>query len=129
MVPVIRAYNIPAAIVPDLLQAAAMNTADAYKKVPGITPKIRAAAGMAVKYAYVDAFKLVYLVAIAFGVLSIIGTFPAYDPVQDACRLYANIWAAAIFTRSIPPERKTLMRAIHMENETGGPRAAEVVEV
>ena len=85
MAPVIRQYNIPAATVPDLLQAATENTADAYEEVPGITPKIISAAGLAVKYAYVDAFRLVYLVAIAFGVLSIVGTSSLYKPRSEFC--------------------------------------------
>lgn len=93
MAPVIRENNIPAAVVPDLLQAAALNTADAYSDVPGITPNIIAAAGMAVKRAYVDAFSLVYLVAIAFGVLSLIGTSLAAAPLRyrSTCRSYANV--------------------------------------
>ena len=109
MAPVIRNYNVPAAVVPDLLQAAALNTADAYDALPSsITPRILAATQMAVKYAYADAFKLVYLVAIAFGVLAI---------------------TAAAFTKTIPKERKTLQRAIRMENEASGPKAAEVAGV
>ena len=59
---------------------------------------------MAVKYAYVDAFKLVYLVALAFGGLAIV---------------------AASLTKTIPKERKTSERAIHMENESGGAKTAE----
>ena len=105
MAPVIQSNNIPKSAVQDLLAAAAVNTPDSYEAVPGITPKIIAEAAMAVKYAYVDAFKLVYLVAIAFGVLAII---------------------AASFTRTIPKERKTQVRAIRMENEASGPKAAEV---
>ena len=106
MAPVIHNYNVPASVVPDLLQAAALNTADAYAALPkSITPSVLAATQMAVKYAYVDAFKLVYLVAIAFGVLAI---------------------TAAFFTKTIPKERKTLQRAIRMENEASGPRAAEM---
>ena len=106
MAPVIKNYNVPASAVPDLLGAAALNTPDAYAALPkSITPKILAATQMAVKYAYVDAFRLVYLVAIAFGVLAIV---------------------AAAFTRTIPKERKTLQRAIRMENEASGPKAPEM---
>ena len=102
---VIKEYNIPSSLVPGLLQAAALNTAESYEALPkAINPKILAATQMAVKYAYVDAFKLVYLVAIAFGVLAI---------------------TAAAFTKTIPKERKTLQRAIRMENEASGPKAAE----
>jgi hypothetical protein len=56
----------------------------------------------------VDAFKLVYLVALAFGGLAII---------------------AAAFTKTIPKEKKTMQRAIHLENESGGARAAEESKV
>lgn len=109
MAPVIQNYDVPAAAVPDLLQAAALNTADAYEALPSsITPSILAATQMAVKYAYVDAFKLVYLVAIAFGCLAI---------------------TAAAFTKTIPKSRKTLERAIRLENEARGPKAAEVAAV
>ena len=109
MAPVIKEYNVPSSLVPDLLKAAALNTAESYEALPkAITPKILAATQMAVKYAYVDGFKLVYLVAIAFGVLAII---------------------AASFTRTIPKERKTRVRAIRMENEASGPKAAEVAGV
>ena len=104
LAPVIKSNDIDSSVVPLLLQAAALNTADAYDAVPGITPQIIADAAMAVKYAYVDAFKLVYLVALAFGGLAII---------------------AAAFTKTIPREKKTRMRAIRMENEASGPRAAE----
>jgi hypothetical protein len=105
MAPVISEYDLPNSVATDLIQAAALNTADAYAEVPGINSRIIAAASMAVKYAYVDAFKLVYLVALAFGGLAII---------------------AAAFTQTIPKERKTMQRAIHMENESGGPKTAEV---
>lgn len=105
MAPVISQYNIPASVAPDLIAAAALNTPDAYAEVPGgVSDSVIAAAGMAVKYAYVDAFRLVYLVALAFGGLAII---------------------AASFTKTIPKESKTNQRAIHMENEKGGARAAE----
>lgn len=107
MAPVIKQYAIPKNVVPDLLAAATLNTPDAYAEVPGgVSDNVIAASGMAVKYAYVDAFRLVYLVALAFGGLAII---------------------AAAFTKSIPKEKKTMTRAIHMENESGGARAAEVV--
>ena len=108
MAPVIQAHNIPKSVVPALLGAAALNTPEAYDAVPGITPAIISDSAMAVKYAYVVAFKLVYLVALAFGGLAII---------------------AASFTRSIPKERKTMVRAVRMENEAKGPKAAEVAGV
>ncbi|KAK3703014.1 hypothetical protein LTR37_014744 [Vermiconidia calcicola] len=105
---VIRANDVPASMVPNLLAAAGLNTAEAYEAVPGLTPEIIAASQMAVKFAYVDAFKLVYLVALAFGGIAIV---------------------AASFTLTIPKERKTTERAINMECEKSGARAAEVKEV
>ena len=106
MAPVLQQYNVPASVQQDLLQAAALNNADAYAALPkSITPTILAATQLAVKNAYVEAFRLVYLVAIAFGALAI---------------------TAAFFTKTIPKERKTLQRAIHMENEASGPKTAEV---
>lgn len=107
MAPVLEQYSISPSIAPDLIAAAALNTPDAYAEVPGgVSDNVIAAAGMAVKYAYVDAFRLVYLVALAFGGLAIV---------------------AASFTMTIPKEKKTMHRAIHMENESGGARAAEAV--
>ncbi len=106
MASVIAQYDVPNSVAPELIQAAALNTADAYAELD-VSSQVIAASGMAVKYAYVDAFRLVYLIALAFGGLAII---------------------AASFTKTIPKEQKTMERAIHMENETGGPRAAQVVE-
>lgn len=82
--------------VSKLLSAASLNTAAAYRGVPGITPEVITGAQHAVKLAYVQAFKLVYLVALAFGGLAIISAF---------------------FTKSIPKEKKTMRRAVRMENE------------
>jgi hypothetical protein len=48
--------NFPSASIPALLKAAALNTAAAYKAVPGITGPVTAAAQLAVKKAYVSAF-------------------------------------------------------------------------
>lgn len=102
MASVISSNDISQADARDLLAAAALNTAEAYESVPNISPTIVEASQRAVKLAYVEGFKLVYLVAIAFGVL--------------AC-------TAAFFTKTIPKEKKTMHRAIRMENESGGARA------
>lgn len=102
MAPVISSNDISQADAKDLIAAAALNTAEAYESVPNISPAIIEASQRAVKLAYVEGFKLVYLVAIAFGVL--------------AC-------TAALFTKTIPKEKKTMHRAIRMENEAGGARA------
>ncbi|KAF2159259.1 hypothetical protein M409DRAFT_71149 [Zasmidium cellare ATCC 36951] len=97
--PVIQSHDIPSADVAALLQAAALNTAAAYESLVesiGASASVIADVQMAVKLAYVQAFKMVYLVAIAFGVVAII---------------------CAAFTKSIPKERKTMQRAVRMENE------------
>jgi hypothetical protein len=57
--------------VPALLKAAAKNTAVAYKAVPGISNGTIAATQAAVRQANVEAYQLVYLVAIAFGCVAI----------------------------------------------------------
>ena len=102
MAPVIASNNIPQSDAQDLLAAATLNTAEAYETVPNISPAIIEASQAAVRLAYVEGFKLVYLVAIAFGILACI---------------------AAFFTMTIPKEKKTMHRAIRMENEAGGARA------
>ncbi|KAF3025854.1 hypothetical protein E8E14_014780 [Neopestalotiopsis sp. 37M] len=58
-----------------LVKAASTNTAAAYKAVQGSTPALQAAAALATKFAYVDAFSLVYLIAIAFGAVATAATF------------------------------------------------------
>jgi len=93
---VVEETNFAPADDSKLLSAAALNTATAYKAVPGITPEVITAAQTAVKLAYVQAFKLVYLIALAFGGLAVISAF---------------------FTKSIPEEKKTMKRAVRMENE------------
>lgn len=79
-----------------LLKASATNTAAAYAKVPGINAATIAAAQLAVKQAYVHAFKLVYLVAIAFGVCAI---------------------ASALSTRTVEKSKKSNEQAVHLETE------------
>ncbi|CAK7210074.1 hypothetical protein SCUCBS95973_000669 [Sporothrix curviconia] len=54
-----------------LVKAAATNTLAAYEAVAGVTPQLAALAVNATKQSYVKGFSLVYLVAIAFGVLAI----------------------------------------------------------
>ncbi|KJR83641.1 siderophore iron transporter [Sporothrix schenckii 1099-18] len=83
---------------PLLLKASAINTSAAYANVPGITDAVIAAAEMAVKVAYINAFKYVYWSALAFGGVSI---------------------CCALATRTVPDDRKTKQRAVTMENEKG----------
>lgn len=82
-----------------LLQASATNTLSAYQKVAGATPEVIKAAQMAVKESYVEGFKLVFLVAVAFGVLAV---------------------AAACCTRSVEVGKKSNERATRLENERVG---------
>jgi hypothetical protein len=79
-----------------LLTASKANTAKAYNAVAGMTPQVLAASQLAVKEAYIQAFRLVFLVAIAFGAVAI---------------------ASALMTRSVPIENKHSKRAVIMENE------------
>jgi hypothetical protein len=66
--------GLPSADLPALFAAIAAGTATAMEAVPGITPTVIAAVGDAVKVAYSQAFKTVYLTSIAFGGLSIIAS-------------------------------------------------------
>jgi hypothetical protein len=79
-----------------LLKASATNTAAAYAKVVGITPEVITAAQMAVKVSYVNSFRLVFHVALAFGGVAMI---------------------AALCTRSVDLKKKTNHRAVRLENE------------
>ncbi|KAF2118292.1 fungal trichothecene efflux pump [Lophiotrema nucula] len=79
-----------------LLKAAALNTAAAYKAVPGITAEITAAAQVAVKLAYIQAFKMTYLSALGFGGAAIV---------------------AAFFTKSTDTGMKNNKRIVRLENE------------
>jgi len=99
MAGIISANNIPASSAASLIKAATLNTAAAYKaalNLPGVTAAAITQSQLAVKLSYVQAFRLVYLVAVAFGGIAIISA---------AC------------TRSIPKEKKTMERAVRMENE------------
>ena len=82
--------------MPALITAASKNTAAAYEAVPGITAPVTAAASLAVKKAYVLAFRTTYLAAIGFGAAAII---------------------AAFFTRDIDRGMKSSARAVRLENE------------
>jgi len=92
----ISGLGFPDSEVKVLIAAATANTAAAYKAVPGITAPVIAAAGLAVKKAYVSAFRTTYLVAIAFGVAAIL---------------------AAFFTQDIDRGMKSGSRAVRLENE------------
>lgn len=86
-----------------LLKAAATNTAAAYNKVVGMNPKVMQATITAVEDSYIVSFRLVYLVAIAFGCLAII---------------------MALISKPISPEMKNNERAVRLENENKKTAAA-----
>jgi hypothetical protein len=64
--------GLPTAALPALFAALAAGTPKALEAVPGINPTIIAVVGDAVKTAYSQAFKTVYLTSIAFGGMAII---------------------------------------------------------
>jgi hypothetical protein len=80
-----------------LLKAAASNTALAYGKVAGMNSKVMAAVEAAVADSYITSFRLVYLVAIAFGCVAI---------------------CLALISKPIDPAMLTNERAVRLENET-----------
>ena len=82
-----------------LIKAAQTNTAAAYNAVTGITPALASSAAMATKLAYVNGFKIVYLVAIAFGALAIL---------------------ASLCTVSTDRKLKNNQRAVVLKNELKG---------
>ncbi|KAK3672214.1 hypothetical protein LTR78_007967 [Recurvomyces mirabilis] len=99
MAPIISNADLAPSSAASLLKAAAANTAASWKaalKIPGVTATTVGNAQRIVKLSYVQAFRTVYLVAIAFGAVAIV---------------------CAAFTKSIPRERKTMQRAVKMENE------------
>lgn len=64
--------GLPTADLPALFAAIAAGTPTAMEAVPGINPSVIAAVGDAIKVAYSQAFKTVYLTSIAFGGLAVI---------------------------------------------------------
>ncbi|KAJ9151105.1 MFS general substrate transporter [Coniochaeta hoffmannii] len=82
-----------------LLSAAKLNTAVAYNKVPGITNSTISAVQYAVKEANSEAYKIVYLVAIAFGAVAI---------------------TAAFSTKGVDEKQRNSSTAAKLETEKGG---------
>ena len=70
--PAALSAGLPSRDLPDLFAAISAGTATAMEQVPGITPNVIAAVEAALKVAYAQAFKTVYLTSIAFGGLAII---------------------------------------------------------
>ena len=79
-----------------LIGAASLNTEAAYAKVPGITSQIISASQFAVKLAYTQAYRTVYLTALGFAVLAM---------------------GSALLCSSTDPSKKTFDKAVHLENE------------
>lgn len=91
-----------------LIQAATLNTAAAYKSVPGITASLTAASQLAVKLAYAQAYKVVYYTALGFAATAIVSAF---------------------LCRSTDPAKKNLQRAVRLENEKPGPLVPKEIEL
>ncbi|OAA65684.1 Fungal trichothecene efflux pump [Niveomyces insectorum RCEF 264] len=102
---VAQQFNLPPSSWTALVTAAKTNTAKAYAAVPGMTDAIEAAASLAVKQSYVQAFKLVYLVAIAFGGVAVI---------------------AALFTKNTDSRKKSADRAVYLMTEEIEPEAKKI---
>ncbi|KAJ4366143.1 hypothetical protein N0V83_007778 [Neocucurbitaria cava] len=72
----VMAAGLPADSVPAYMAAIAAGGSEAlFKPIQGLTPAILAAGAEAYRYAYTDAYRVVFLVSIAFGVLAIIASF------------------------------------------------------
>jgi len=86
----------PATNMTKLATAARAGTAAAYQAVPGLTPVIRVAAVRANKLAYLNGARLVFYVAVGFGIVACI---------------------AAVFTVSIDRRKYTKNTMAVLENE------------
>jgi hypothetical protein len=74
-------FNLSPDTVAKLIPAARLNTAAAYKAIPGISPAIQAAATLANKQAYLKGAHLSYQVALAFGLCGVVAAF--FIPTVD----------------------------------------------
>jgi len=95
------------ALLAALTKAAATNTAAAYNAVAGMTPELASNAMTAVRQSYVQGFRLVYLIAIAFGAVAV---------------------AAAASTVSTDRRKKNNLRAVVMKNEIEHREAVDKAE-
>ena len=93
---VVAITGFPKSETASLIEAAAKNTATAYKKVPHITDEVIRLCELAVKKGYVHATGVVWLTAVGFGGLAL---------------------SCACFIRSTPQSRKTGARAVKLQNE------------
>ncbi|PMD55689.1 siderophore iron transporter [Hyaloscypha bicolor E] len=98
--------GLPSADLPALFAALATGTATAMEAVPGITPTVIAAVGDAVKVAYSQAFKTVYLTSIAFGGLSIIAAL-FITSIDDSMTDFVARKIRGVETKPIGSVRRT----------------------
>ena len=111
--------GLPSADLPALFAAIAAGTATAMEAVPGITPTVIAAVGDAVKAAYSQAFKTVYLTSIAFGGLSIIAAL-FITSIDDLMTDFVARKIRGVETKpidSVRREEKTESNTITSDNE------------
>ena len=106
IVKVVQGTGFNMAHIGNLTKAASIDTAAAYKYVPGITPNITKACEFGVKVAYTQSYRTVYLTALCFGGLGII---------------------CALFSRSTDLAKKTATKAVLLENERVRPVDMEKV--
>lgn len=69
------AAGLPATSVAEFMQALTTNDSAGLEQVPGISPSIIAAGVAALKQAFADSVRVVYLIAIPFGVIACIACF------------------------------------------------------
>lgn len=79
VVPALLNAGLPASSVEGLLTALSSGSTAAINAVPGVTSQILTVAGTAIKAAYSDAFKIVFLATIPFGIVALIAAFFARD--------------------------------------------------
>ncbi len=79
VVPALVKAGLPASSVEGLLTALNSGSTAAIDAVPGVTKKILAVAGVTLKEAYSESFKIVFLATIPFGVIALVAAFFAKD--------------------------------------------------
>lgn len=73
--PAVIDAGLPLSSVPELIEALSLRNPSAIERIPGISMSIISIATTGVKQAYSDAFKVVFLASIPFGVCSMIAAF------------------------------------------------------
>jgi hypothetical protein len=100
----VLSLGLPESSLLQLFQAMGVGTPEAFAAVPGITPAIVAAVPIAVGDAYVESFKVVYYVVIAFGV---IGLFFSLLSVRDISENMTNHVGKSLYANSKPTDERT----------------------